>query len=208
VRDRADSRVALATTLWPRPGYPFHLDVDVEYALADDGLHVSVTARNVGDRPAPYGVGQHPYLTVGAAHVDRVRLTVPARTWLRTDDRGLPVETGPVEGTPFDFRSPQLLGARRLDTAYGDLLRDRTGRCVVALEDPATGRSVDVWLGEGAEWVQVFSGDTVTDPARRRQSLAVEPMSCPPDAFRTGQGLVSLDPGASHTLRWGLVAHG
>lgn len=208
VRDRGDSRVTLATTLWPRPGYPFRLDVQAEYALTADGLHVTVTARNDGDRPAPYGVGQHPYLTVGTALVDHAWLTVPARRWLRTDPRGLPRVTMPVEGTPYDFRSPRAVGALRLDTAFGDLLRDRTGRCVVGLGDPGTGRGVDVWLGEGADWVQVYSGDTLADPARRRRSLAVEPMSCPPDAFRTGQGLVSLEPETSHTLRWGLVPHG
>lgn len=62
-----------------------------------------------------------------------------------------------------------------------------------------------MWLGEGADYLQVCSGDTLAAP-RRRTGLAVEPMSCPPDAFNSGEGLVALGPGAAHRLRWGVRA--
>jgi aldose 1-epimerase len=39
---------------------------------------------------------------------------------------------------------------------------------------------------------------------RRRKAVAVEPMTCPPDAFRTGVALIELDPGATWQGRWGL----
>ena len=51
--------------------------------------------------------------------------------------------------------------------------------------------------------MQLFTGDPLPDVARR--SLAVEPMTCPPNAFRTGEDLIRLEPGASVTSAWGIV---
>jgi aldose 1-epimerase len=38
-----------------------------------------------------------------------------------------------------------------------------------------------------------------------RRTLAVERMTCPPKAFRTGQSLVPLEPGASCLGEWGIT---
>jgi aldose 1-epimerase len=54
-------------------------------------------------------------------------------------------------------------------------------------------------------YLMIFSGDTLP-AAERRRSLAVEPMTCPPNAFRTGEGLIRLAPGESFTSRWGIAA--
>jgi aldose 1-epimerase len=62
-----------------------------------------------------------------------------------------------------------------------------------------------MWFGDGLEWVQLFSGDPLDDP-HRRSALAVEPMTCPPNAFATGKGVITLAPGASVTHTWGIVA--
>ncbi|MFJ6722890.1 aldose 1-epimerase family protein, partial [Streptomyces sp. NPDC091259] len=202
--EQTDGRVVLTTTLWPQPGYPFHLVARAEYALDRQGLTVTLTARNVGDTPAPYGVGQHPYLAVGPGTVDDTLLTVPARTWLRTDDRGLPVATETVSGTSNDFGAPRPIGPQRLDTAFTDLRRTADGRAVVRLSEPSGAYGTDLWLGQGADFVQVYTGDTLAEPYRRR-SVAVEPMSCGPDAFRRDPAQVRLEPGARHTLRWGLA---
>jgi aldose 1-epimerase len=49
----------------------------------------------------------------------------------------------------------------------------------------------------------LFTGDPLPDVDRR--SLAVEPMTCPPNAFRTGEALIRLEPGDSTTGAWGIV---
>jgi galactose mutarotase-like enzyme len=41
-------------------------------------------------------------------------------------------------------------------------------------------------------------------PSVKRRALAIEPMTCPPNAFRSGEALVTLEPGESHTAAWGL----
>lgn len=203
VLEEADSRAVLEVTLWPQPGYPFHLRVRAEYVLGDEGLEVAVTALNQGASVAPYGVGQHPYLTVGTATVDDAVLTVPARSWVRTDDLGLPVATEPVAGTPYDFRTPRAIGAQHLDTPFSDLDRDARGRAVVRLAHPSGEHGTDVWLGEGADFLQVYTGDTLPEGERRR-AVAMEPMSCPPDALRSGASIVALGPDERHTVRWGI----
>ncbi|MEP7035345.1 MAG: aldose 1-epimerase family protein [Actinomycetota bacterium] len=203
--DRTRSRVTLEARLWPQPGYPFRIDVSAAYELTADGLTVTITARNKGTSPAPYGVGQHPYITAGTELVDEAVLTVPAQAWIRCDDRGIPVATEPVANTAYDFRSARPIGDTMLDTPYSALSRDGQGRSVVSLDAPGGSRGVDLWLGEGADYLQVFSGDTLAPP-RRRTGLAVEPMSCPPDAFNSCDGLVALDPGGTHLLRWGVIA--
>ncbi|NUR24461.1 MAG: aldose 1-epimerase family protein [Catenulispora sp.] len=203
VRDTGPREAVLESGVWPQPGYPFPLRVRAEYRLGDDGLDVTLTAWNTGDTAAPYGVGQHPYLTVGTAAIDEALLTVPAETWLRTDAAGLPVGEEPVAGTPYDFRTPRAIGDQRLDTPFGTLARDAHGRTTVRLSHPSGGHGTDLWLGEGADYVQVYTGDTLPE-GRRRRAVAVEPKSCPPNAYADGRAAV-LEPGGSHTLRWGIT---
>jgi galactose mutarotase-like enzyme len=201
--ERDADRVRAGVRVWPQPGYPFALEVQATYELGEGGLRVTLEARNQGDAPAPYGVGQHPYVTVGTERVDEGLLTVPADRWLRCDERGLPVASEPVDGTPYDFRQARPIGQTVLDTPYSDLRRDRAGRAVVRLAHPEDGTGLDLWCGAGTRYLQVYSGETLA-PSRRRQGLAVEPMSCPPDAFRSGRAVVVLEPGAGHLLEWGL----
>lgn len=205
VVEQAPASVTVSTRVWPQPGYPFLLDVTAAYALDDDGLSVRLTGRNSGDTALPYGVGQHPYVSAGTELVDEAVLTMPAAAWLRTDERGLPASTEPVEGTPWDFRAGRQIGDTVLDTPFAELHRDGEGRVVVRLVRADETHGVALWCGAGTDYLQVFSGDTLA-PARRRRGLAVEPMSCPPDAFNSGEGLVRLEPGQEHTLEWGLHA--
>jgi aldose 1-epimerase len=52
----------------------------------------------------------------------------------------------------------------------------------------------------------IFTGDTLPDVNRR--SIAVEPMTCPPNAFRTGTDVITLEPGMSWTGTWGIDVTG
>ena len=202
VAERGDDRVVLEHLLHPQPGYPFALALWVEYALDDAGLTVRTTATNVGAEPCPFGSGNHPYLTLGTPTVDALVLTVPAGSVLESGDRGLPGPAGPVEGTPLDFRAPRPIGTTRLDNAFTDLGRGADGNVRVELRDDAGGAELVLWADESYTHLQLFTGDPLPDVARR--SLAVEPMTCAPNAFRTGEGVVRLEPGASWTGAWGI----
>jgi aldose 1-epimerase len=199
------SAVRLRNAPHGQQGYPFALEIEAEYRLeSGTGLHVAITARNRGSHPAPYGTGQHPYLTVGTSSVDDCELTLPAESWLPLDDRGIP--SGPaesVEGTPYDFRKPRLVGTTQLDTALTGLSRDSGGRAWAHLTAGRTG--VALWADQGYRWLQVFTGDPL-GPELRRKAVAIEPMTCPPNAFVTGDDLLVLQPGEAVTRAWGIAA--
>jgi aldose 1-epimerase len=203
VAEREPHRVVMAHRLHPQPGYPFMLDLTAGYRLSDGGLEVQTTATNAGPGAAPYGSGAHPYLRLGSETVDTLLLRVPAQTVLRSDDRGIPVDSTPVEGTEFDFRTPRPIGATRLDHAFTDLQRDANAQTRVTLHDPASGTGLALWLDDSHSHLMVFTGDSV--PSVKRRSIAIEPMTCPPNAFRSGEHLVVLEPGASFTSRWGIA---
>jgi aldose 1-epimerase len=203
VTHRSRERVMVQHELEPGPGYPFALTVRIEYSLSESGLRVETSATNTGAVACPYGSGQHPYLTLGTDTVDPLILCAPGQTVLIEDERRIPRGTEPVEGSEYDFSRPRAIGATTLDDAFADLRRGTDGRARVELRDPASRAGLTLWMDESYRYVQLFTGDPLPDVSRR--SLAVEPMTCPPNAFRTGEDLIRLEPGASVTSAWGIV---
>jgi aldose 1-epimerase len=201
--EREPHRVVLEHLLPPAPGYPFTLALRVEYALLESGLRVRTSATNVGERACPYGCGAHPYLRAGPATVDEVVLQVPASSMLRSDENGIPVAVDPVDGTEYDFRRPRAIGGAVIDHAFTDLQRDEDGIARVHLRDAEGMSRLSLWVDAGYPYLMVFTGDPLPDVNRR--SLAVEPMSCPPNALRTGEALVRLEPGQTVTSDWGIT---
>ncbi len=195
-------RVVMHHDLRPQPGYPFSLALAVEYSLSADGLRVTTTARNVGPDPCPFGAGAHPYLTVGTALVDDALLRAPGRTVLRTDARGIPTGSEPVEGTEYDFRRLRPIGPIRLDHCFTDLERDEDGLARVELRHPRDDTGLTLWMDHSHTHLMLFTGDPL--PQIDRRSLAVEPMTCPPDALRSGVGLITLEPGMARAGEWGI----
>jgi aldose 1-epimerase len=202
---RADDEVELGLDLLGRPGYPFYLRLRARYRLSpQSGLDVTITAHNLGTRPAPYGTGSHPYLRAADGLVDEWQLELPAARWQPASDRGIPDgEPVDVSGTQYDFRTARAIGDTKLDTAFTDLTTDGGSRAWVRL----TGRAVELalWAGHGYRWLQVFTGDPLGPQARRR-ALAVEPMTCPPNAFVSGKDLLTIEPGGRVTHQWGVTA--
>lgn len=201
-----DDRVAIAAVIEPQSGYPFRIEVEVEYRLEADGLRQTVTARNIGADAAPWGTGPHPYLVAGAGRVDDWTLTLPASEVLTvTPDRLSPVAVEPVTEHPeWDFRDARPIGDVFIDHAFTALTRT-DGIAEVRLVT-ADGAGVGLAWDEGCPWVQVHTADTPAVPATHRIGLAVEPMTCPPDAFNSGVDLVALAPGSTHAASWRLFA--
>jgi aldose 1-epimerase len=200
--ERAPERVVMGTTIHPLEGYPFALEVSVAYELGEAGLTVTTTATNVAERACPYACGQHPYLSPGAGPIDECSLELDARTRILTDsERQLPTGTEAVAGTDFDFRARRLLGDLRIDFAFTDLARDEAGRAWVRLSAPDSTRA-ELWVDQHYPIVELYTGDTLSGP-RQRRGIGTEPMTCPPNAFQTGEGLVRLEPGQSARSQWG-----
>jgi aldose 1-epimerase len=184
------------------PGYPFSLRVSVTYALTEAGLTMTTTAINTGSTALPYGVGYHPWISPGAGSLDDCTLQVGAESLVTVDDRLLPTGAHAVAGK-MDYREPRTLADSDLDDAFVDPIRDADGLSWARLTR-GDGSTVSIWMDGAAQAWQVCTGNHISPAAARRSGVAIEPMSCIADAFRTGDMLVVLEPGESHTLVWGM----
>lgn len=200
--ERTDSSITVGHRLFPQPGWDWHLESTTMYAVSPDGLTVTARVTNVGEGTAPFGYGAHPYVAVGETPVGEVEVAIPAAAFVEVDDRLIPTRATPVDGTAFDFRERKAMGGQRLDTAYRGL-EVVDGRWTVTVATP--GRAVvDVWADAASlPWVQVFSGKAEADQGGEH-GIAVEPMTCPPDAFNSGDSLLELGAGEAWTGTWGI----
>ncbi|MFS6529568.1 aldose 1-epimerase family protein [Microbacterium aurugineum] len=198
----AEDRVSLAAVIEPQAGYPFRIEVEVDYRLDADGLHQTVAARNLGPDTAPWGTGPHPYLVAGPGRVDDWTLTLPASEVLTvTPERLSPVTVESVTEHPeWDFREGRRIDDVFIDHAFTSLARaDEFAEVRVVT---AAGEGVGIAWDRRCPWVQVHTADTPAVASTHRIGLAVEPMTCPPDAFNSGVDLVTLAPGEAHAASW------
>jgi aldose 1-epimerase len=197
----------LSTSVSAGARYPSPLELTARYALDERrGLLISVEARNVGDRPAPYGASLHPYLVAGPGVVDDWTVHLDAAGFVDVDpDRLLPTGvTGSVAGTALDFRTPRPVGSTSIDHAYTDLHFDDAGFTTATLR-ATDGSGVRMSWDAASPWVQLHTADR-PEPEFNRTAMAVEPMTCPADAFRSGQGLIVLAPGERRNVSWRIDA--
>jgi aldose 1-epimerase len=196
VTEHTGSRVSLEVSVDGRPGYPFPFRTTISYELGDTGLTVTHGMVNNGTETMPFGVGTHPYVRPGRDPIEDAELCLAATTMLPLDKDSM-VPTGPpvdIRGTELDFRGGKPAGTVDLDHAFGGcevqdgLVRHSLG-------------GVEVWADESFRWVQVFTPRDFPDGL----AVAIEPMTCPPDALNSGVDLIRLAPGASWTGRWGIM---
>jgi aldose 1-epimerase len=200
--DHQSDSVTLEVTIYPQTGWPGILLARANYRVSSDGLTVTVEAVNRGARPIPFGYGAHPYLTVGETQVDEVTLEIPAGRYLAVDERLLPVELKSVDGTESDWRTARPLGTATLDTAFTGLTRGDEGRWEVRVR--LGDRCTYLWGDQSMLWTQVFTGGPY-----RNWGVAVEPMTCGPDAFNVGpthDDLRVLQPDEIFRCEWGIGA--
>jgi aldose 1-epimerase len=186
------SRVTLAFDIPPQKGYPFEVLVEVTYTLhAELGLSVSFSATNHGRRAAPFGVGWHPYLSTRDVVLDAMTVQLPARERLLLDDGGVPIGTRSVAKSPYDLRRGRKLNGLRMDDAFTSLrLNERHANAEVR----AKKTGARVWCDETFRYLQVFTAENVING---HAGVAIEPMTCAPDAFNSTAGLIVLEPGGT-----------
>lgn len=207
----AGARIVLRTN-GIRPGsfdgYPFALDVTVVYVFEDEQVTLEISAANVGDAPAPYAAGWHPYFQLrnGIAGIDDLELRIPADTLIRTDDALIPLP-GPGcridldEAPDMDFRTAHPVGNRVIDACYAGLHAGPGGLVETVLRDPVSGHELRVWQERG--FVHVFTGDTL--PRDQRKSIAIEPVEAMTNSYNREEHASALPiaPGATRRFRCG-----
>ncbi|GAA1141832.1 hypothetical protein [Nesterenkonia lutea] len=164
-------------------------------AAAADDSDSEQAGTPAGPQTAPFGAGFHPYLTAGGASLRECRLRLPARTMLTTSADGGVTGRTAVTGD-FDLSNGPLLSGRRIDHAFTDLPEE--GWTAELIHGPS---GLVVRMIADSPWVQVYTGEQID-----RAGVAVEPMSCPPNALNSGEDLVHLVPGEWFRMGYSIEA--
>ena len=197
------NRCVLSMLLHPTPGYPFLSEISVAYHLGSLGLTVTTTVTNRDEVPIPFGVGFHPYLAVTTPTIEGAQLQVPAKAYVAVNERQLPTgEILPVVGHQLDFSAMKSVSGHELDVTFTELIRDDSGMASTVLVD-GSGGEIELSVDRNYPYIQVYTGDHL-ERGRRRTAVAVEPMTCPPDALRSGKDVVVLEPGQHWAGSWRL----
>ena len=197
------SAVSCALRLAPQPAYPWWLQLEIVYSVEAHLLTVQTTAENIGNDPAPFALGFHPYLCAGPNGLDGASLSLSARERLVLDERKLPVASEPVSGTKLAGLATGIpLRGLHLDDALTDITLDNDGRWRARFT-PTGERPVVVFADTAFTHAMCFTGDSLA-PVQRRAALAIEPMTAPPNALATGEGVIELAPGEAFFASWGI----
>lgn len=199
VKDKSDKHVELEVELPESVAYPFSLLFRVRYELSDTGLGIEIQATNPGISKAPYGVSIHPYLIADPTEkVDEWTLDMNSNEVFAVDEkRLLPTRLCEVSELNFDFQQGSIIGDRFIDHAFKvDKAKPRTITLV-----SQSGFGVKMAFDESSHWIQIHTADREGGSDARR-CLAVEPMSCPPDAFNSNIDLIRLNRGESTKSNW------
>jgi aldose 1-epimerase len=205
VTEHSKSKVTLEITVGPAPGWPFPFRASISYELGLRGLNVTHGMHNLSERVMPFGIGAHPYLRPGALKMEDCDLKLAATTMLPLDPvrmvpTGEPVD---VRGTDLDMRRGRLLcDMPDLDHAFGGCKPKGDGLIRHGIVHPGGG--VELWADLSFRWVQVYTPYDFPG-ARGGFAVAIEPMTCPPDALNSGIDLIHLEPGETWTGRWGIM---
>ena len=199
VAERAPSSITLTATVFPQHGYPFQLSTSVRYELGIDGLTVTHTITNAGVRSAPVAIGAHPYLRLGDEPMEQLTLTLGASTHIEVDARLNAIGESPVDGTAYDLRDGVLVNDLELDDGFGGVPAGATHRLT-----HGDGRFVELWRDDAFSYVQVFTNTRYPKGGALGLALAIEPMTAPAGALRSGDGLRWLAMGETMSASWGI----
>ncbi|MDK4286425.1 aldose epimerase [Corynebacterium pseudodiphtheriticum] len=216
VTEHSRSAVTLQWQGPARTDWPWPLHYSITWALADDGLSaeltVTNTSTNTGTETAhpstassPFGLGWHPYLSALGAPLDECTLSMPAATNLPLDpDRLLPA--GPEIPATEIVGKHQHMEEIELDHCFRmEAPQTSSDHAAHQIElRNADGHGTILWADEHFGWCQVYTSPESAPSIGR--AVAVEPMTCPPNALRSGESLLQLASASATTFRFGISA--
>lgn len=202
--------VRLTLEMEPQPGWPWRLEYAMNWGLdATQGLRGELQVRNLSTTPCPFGFGWHPYLSAGDASPDECTLSVSVGNNLVLDStRNLPTGREQPADTVLGSARPVALRGLWLDHAFR-AQPEPDGR-VRATLCRADGLGTELSAGPWCRWLQIYTADPAHQEAfpgvDDGRALAVEPMTCPPNALNRNQDVLVLEPGKPETLAFGIRA--
>ena len=165
-----------------QPGFPFHFNCRIIYRLENDNrLIVSTKIESKDNRPFPLQDGWHPYFRFGNK-TDELWLQLDSSAVAKTDEELIPTGKWTADTS---FQTAKPIGNQHFDHCFR--LDDPVHKPALILKDPQSGIGLQVFVRKGYPYLQLYT------PSDRR-SIAVEPMSAPPDMFNNKMGWLVLEP--------------
>jgi aldose 1-epimerase len=201
-------------------GYPGTMKATVTYSLKDNN-EFTLTYGATTDKPTIVNLTNHNFWNIAGLNsgrsVEGQLLTIHAARFTPIDKVSIPTgQLAPVAGTPFDFRTPAVIGPRVRDARSPQIQIGRgidhnyvidgaagTMRPAVKVEDPVSGRVLE--LSAETPGVQVYTGNfldgTVSGKGhvyRMTDAIALEPQVFPDTPNHPAFGSARLDPGKTY----------
>ena len=179
--------------------FPFAHTIEITHRLRNGVLEVATLIHNLSAEPMPVAIGFHPYFRLTDSPRDEWTLSVGARTrWLLAPTK---VPTGATQPITELFPNPRAVALRDydLDDVFGDLIRDPSGRAVMAV----TGKTQKIEVMLGPRWRSaVVWAPKPNAPGQDRNFVCFEPMAGITDAMNLSQKglyteLQSIAPGGT-----------
>lgn len=194
--ETANGFLKLATRVESDPGYPASLLVETSFELTHSELVVSYFVTNTGSSNAPVGIGTHPYFPFSETTTVEINAEV---AFVHGADM-LPNAHVPASEIGLGKGISARVQDLSLDTQF-----TRTANPVATLV--SDGQALDIW-SDNADWLMVYTTNKFPWASGEGNAIAIEPQTCPADAFNTGEDLRVLGPGESTFMRFGLRLRG
>ncbi len=164
------------------PGYPFSFDCIITYQLTHNNeLIITTEIINRDKKPIPVQDGWHPYFTLGKK-IDDLELSFQSKKQVDFDEQLIP------SGKLVEYS--EFVTAKKIKNTFLDnsfTLNFNTDQPLCILKDPDNKIQVEIRPDKSYPYLQIY-----TPP--HRQSIAIENLSAPPDAFNNGINLIILSP--------------
>lgn len=173
-------------------GFPFPFVISVTYTLSEYGLSLYTECTNTGTTAFPFGFGWHHYFRISDT-LAHTALQVPTTELLEVDAAMIP--TGKLQ--PYKtFSLLQALNSTQLDTCFAV---EQNKAIHIQLVDTETSNSIAIrYHATDFPYVQIYTPPHGT-------SIAIEPMTCAPNAFNNGLGLRIAEPQKTYTFECEII---
>jgi aldose 1-epimerase len=177
-------------------GYPANLQVEAVFELSTSELIVSYTVSNQGPGNAPVGIGAHPYFPYTANTTIEINANIAALH----GSNMLPIAEIPASDLGLGSGRAAVVSQLQLDTQFSEL-----GNPVATIRNDEFG--YDIWQ-QDANWLMVYNTTVFPWSSGLGNAIAIEPQTCPADAFNNGRDLRVIASGESTSMRWGVRLRG
>ena len=205
VDKQTELSVSLSTRILPTKGYPFDLEVAINYELQHSGIKVTHSAVNRSAAKAPFVVGAHPLFEISGTATEELEIKSAVRSVDLVNERKIPIGKQQIFGTEFDITEWRKLSTCDFDHGFSDMVCDDAGLAHHLLRSPR-GDQLDIWQDEEFKYAFIFTPTNFhnnADPTLRK-AIAIEPQTGPANAFNSKEDLIWLEPDQVFEASWGV----